>query len=136
MKNKKNKLIGVTIIGWILIGSSLCYLLSNSFSVYEEINRRSTWWDGNWTLLKDPHILFVIKGVLLVFLIVFISGIGILKLKNWARILYLGFLSLVSSWILFISVSSKDIIIPLITLLIVFLSFYYFNRTKVKEQFK
>jgi len=70
-----------------------------------------------------------------------ISGIFLLKLKNWARILFLftaGAQSLVYIWWNFtVKRDFLEHLVLLFVAILLFLIFYYFfTRPKIKEQFK
>jgi hypothetical protein len=69
----------------------------------------------------------------------FISGIGLLIGKNWARILYIACCSAQMFCVLFNIVKNFSVgAIPFILLYVCIFSFpiWYLNRSKVKEQFK
>lgn len=118
---KKKRSVGVTIFGIFAIMFSFAYLT--------EIQRLSK--------VIDLKIVVIMGISFLVF------GIFILKLKNWARILFLfviGGQSLIYvSWG-FAHGANKGFLeyfVMLIVAVFLFLvSLYYFTRPKVKEQFK
>ena len=122
---EKKKPIGVTVFGIILLLSSVPFLFA--------------------LLLTGPRAGVFFIPLIAIPLICIITGVGLLKLKNWARMMTI-FISPILSFIFFTVPSEflHDKLPPAIAWSIVILEagvisigiIYYLTRPKVKEMFK
>lgn len=146
MENNKPK--GVWILGWLIIISGTLFLISDIFGSYFFkiaifLKMISSYLaivptEIPWTIIRYSNylILFIWTWVI----IVFICGIGILKLKHIARISFIVLSILRTiSFVTCFFISKFKLFEPweyLPVLGIPFLYIVFFTRSKVKEQFK
>jgi hypothetical protein len=121
----------LTVIAWILIVAGLISLI-NIFVVWSQQTAQVK------EMMKSAPMLFNLKFMLsnyITILVLWISGIGILKRQNWARFLYLvyGIIGLIKIIIFFASKPLTPIIIPMIILFLIVVFFLF--RPKANDYF-
>ena len=115
---EKKRSVGVTIFGWYFILVNLIALLIIRLLRPEDFLNNLT---------ERP----IVIVRLIVYLII---GIGILKLKNWARIgtIVIGIFYIIAAPVAILTAN----IVGILFLLSGISMLYFFTRPKVKEQFK
>jgi hypothetical protein len=121
----------LTVIAWILIVAGVISFI-NIFVVWSQQSAQVK------EMMKSSPMLFHLKFMLsnyIAILVLWISGIGILKRQNWARFLYViyGIISLIRSIIYFISKPLTPKIIPIIIIFLIVVFFLF--RPKANDYF-
>ncbi len=147
----KKRSAGITVVAWaeIIIGG-LVAIISSGLLVIFTIFYIFPALTGQHS--SDPEYIgwmmvgVIASGILaLPSILIFISGINILKLKSWARMFNIGLaiaLPIYAFIILFIAASGNSAYIPAVSicvspaLILALLKVWYFTRQSVKEQFK
>jgi preprotein translocase subunit YajC len=121
----------LTVIAWLLIVAGVISFI-NIFVVWSQQSAQVK------EMMKSSPMLFHLKFMLsnyIAILVLWISGIGILKRYNWARFLYAiyGIISLIRSIIYF---TSKPLTLKIIPIVIIFLIVVFFLfRPKANNYF-
>lgn len=146
---EKKRSAGVTIAGiFIIIISILAipmqfpYFITTFQQPIEKEIKKDVAFSTDLSLRMRQMRTLAIRRIVYAFIFL-ISGIGIIKRKNWCRLLFMTmiviiFLSNFLDIILHRSILAKimqSIRIYSLLLLITFIPLFYFTRTKVKEQF-
>lgn len=134
---KKERSVGVTVGGWVIIITSFIMALP-IFSIMDKITQEPS---NAILVLKKGGFFGPLSLVL--YILLFAGGIGVLKTKEWGRKLVLSIsllMSLSSAYYLFISYSRiiKFSIYDFMNcffLILYLIIFYFFTRPKVKAQF-
>jgi hypothetical protein len=121
----------LTVIAWILIAAGVISFI-NIFVVWSQQSAQVK------EMMKSSPMFFHLKFMLssyITILVLWISGIGILKRQNWARFLYLiyGIISLIRFIIYFTSKPLTPKIIPIIFIFLIVIFFLF--RSKANDYF-
>lgn len=139
---EKKRSLGVTIFGFLVVLPSLLFWISQ----FRELIERDMGIGGD----KEFWLEYIYAGIFGIFISAFfiLLCIGILRLKNWARLIYLCYVWIIQlTFAIFLfGFSYNDILntrSPLgvkissaIFLVYTILPIIFFTRPKVKEQFK
>jgi len=131
----ESKSMGIKVFSCVVIIVFTSLFLYEFISYINEVIRRYTEFP-NYSLLKDDRMVSLFGLSYFIFLVIVITGFGMLMLKKWARSLYLILISFVGlGYILFLIIDSSIIAITIPSFVIIF-SIYFLNHPKILEQFK
>ena len=144
---RKKRSIGVSIFGWIFISYSITTFISMFL-----LRTRLSQYETKHFILPESYYYVVQSHSAIEFIICLITGIGLLKLRSWARTLVFFqtfFYSIYSTIFFFVYTSnytipyfldtdrSTFVLYATVPNSIIWLLFviYFFNRASVKKQF-